>query len=484
MTTPTTVHIIYIHGFQGNDTTFRRFPTDLQIYLTTFLDAQHTRFKTRSSLYPTYKSTKPIAHATQNFLEWLSLQPPSPVILLGHSMGGLLAADAATSPSQKSSKCKHPIIGMIAFDTPYLGMHPHVVISGIASLFAKKDEQDASPANAETVLNDPNVVQFHDNRVTDEWDEFKKTLPTPSRSTSQLSVTSPSPADHPSALFNSAIPRPPPYQSASSSSSSQKPPSKHRPSSGTHSGLQKMFNKLPAVVKDHPSVQGFVNTHADKLDKPFARWLTKHSDDPLGASKTWIVERLQFGSCMFDAKDLKDRYGRLVKWDWKGGWVNYWTITTGLEKEKARLKRLASETKEKGQGAESKSNQLTVDKKDNDAALKETVLTPTSESTPNLVPPVDDKIRGSSSSPTPGEKSPKRSRSPSPPSPRHFVVLPTGLGAYLGGADFWEQIIINGAEDEVAAHLGMFMEDQNLGYDKLVKDTAEKILGWCTRAGV
>lgn len=481
MSPAVTVHIIYIHGFQGNDTTFRRFPTDLQNYLTTFLNAQHTRFRTRSSLYPTYKSTKPIANATQNFLEWLSLQPPSPVILLGHSMGGLLAADAATSPSQKSSKCKHPIIGMIAFDTPYLGMHPHVVITGIASLFAKKEEQDASPANAETVLNDSNVVQFHDNRVTDDWDEFKKTMPPQSRSTSQLSVTSPSPADHPSALPNSAIPRPPPQHSASSSSSRSNTSSKHRV---TPPALQKMLNKLPAVVKDHPSVQGFISTHADKLDKPFTRWLTKHSDDPLGASKAWVVERLQFGSCMFDAKDLKDRYGRLVKWNWQGGWVNYWTITTGLEKEKTRLRRLASDTKEIEQGGEAKSDQLAVDKKDNDAALKETVLTPTSESTPNLEPPPEKQRRGSSSSPKPGEKSPKRERSPSPPSPRHFVVLPTGLGAYLGGADSWEQIVIDGAEDEVAAHLGMFMEDQNLGYDKLVKDTAEKILGWCKRAGI
>lgn len=70
----------------------------------------------------------------------MKTQPPGPVILLGHSMGGLLAAEAATDPSNipdatTGKPCR--IVGVIAFDTPFLGMHPHVIISGIASLFPK-----------------------------------------------------------------------------------------------------------------------------------------------------------------------------------------------------------------------------------------------------------------------------------------------------------------------------------------------------------
>src|ERR1700687_3425486 len=85
----------------------------------------------------------------------LSMQPPGPVIVLGHSMGGLLAAEAATDRSNKS----HRIIGMIAFDTPYLGMHPHVVVSGIASLFPKcpDEQQQQQQQPTEREMNEKHV---------------------------------------------------------------------------------------------------------------------------------------------------------------------------------------------------------------------------------------------------------------------------------------------------------------------------------------
>jgi alpha-beta hydrolase superfamily lysophospholipase len=58
----------------------------------------------------------------------LATQPPAAVILIGHSMGGLLAAEAATDPSSNAALHPKPyrIIGLVAFDTPYLGMHPHI----------------------------------------------------------------------------------------------------------------------------------------------------------------------------------------------------------------------------------------------------------------------------------------------------------------------------------------------------------------------
>jgi hypothetical protein len=62
---------------------------------------------------------------------------PGSVILAGHSMGGLLIAEAAINPSPVARR----IIGLIALDAPYLGMHPHVVVSGIASLFPKDDKK-------------------------------------------------------------------------------------------------------------------------------------------------------------------------------------------------------------------------------------------------------------------------------------------------------------------------------------------------------
>lgn len=70
----------------------------------------------------------------------LETLPAGPVILCGHSMGGLLAADASTSPNHAASK---RVIGLIGYDVPFLGMHPHVVISGIASLLPHKHKETA-----------------------------------------------------------------------------------------------------------------------------------------------------------------------------------------------------------------------------------------------------------------------------------------------------------------------------------------------------
>lgn len=90
-------------------------------------------------------------------------------------MGGLLAAEAATDASNYAGQEAYPgakpnrIVGMMAFDTPYLGMHPHVVVSGIASLFAKEEEK--KPDKTEKEMNPD--VNFASRHVTDDWDTYK-----------------------------------------------------------------------------------------------------------------------------------------------------------------------------------------------------------------------------------------------------------------------------------------------------------------------
>jgi hypothetical protein len=87
-------------------------------------------------------------------------------------MGGLLAAEAATDPSNAPGDYPETlprrIVGMVAFDCPYLGMHPRVVISGIASLFPK----DGGTVKSERELNpEVNIV---DGDVTDNWEAFQE----------------------------------------------------------------------------------------------------------------------------------------------------------------------------------------------------------------------------------------------------------------------------------------------------------------------
>lgn len=139
---------------------------EMKIVLIAFLDFEMTSFH---------------AFRSAVCLVRLATQPPGPVILLGHSMGGLLVADAATDISNKGHK---RIVGMLAFDCPYIGMHPHVVVSGIASLFAKKDKEDKKVADrkggveTERQMNEGEEgeegVHMVNEGVSDDWERYKE----------------------------------------------------------------------------------------------------------------------------------------------------------------------------------------------------------------------------------------------------------------------------------------------------------------------
>ena len=65
------------------------------------------------------------------------------VILLGHSIGGALAAGVMLLPDL-ANPChhskKHRILGLVNFDVPFLGLHPRVIFSGIRSLFRRTED--------------------------------------------------------------------------------------------------------------------------------------------------------------------------------------------------------------------------------------------------------------------------------------------------------------------------------------------------------
>ncbi|KAH9999797.1 hypothetical protein BJV77DRAFT_1063979 [Russula vinacea] len=148
--------IIFIHGFKGDDTTFGDFPSRLQHILSETVQGAVIE----SVLFPSY-DTKAISYvpvvplswvvmtlvqnkAVERFADWLTTltvqkevahslgggTSRAKIVLCGHSMGGLLAADSLDAFINTRPDINAPlwpnIIACLAFDTPYLGLNPNL----------------------------------------------------------------------------------------------------------------------------------------------------------------------------------------------------------------------------------------------------------------------------------------------------------------------------------------------------------------------
>ncbi|CDZ98473.1 3-hydroxyacyl CoA dehydrogenase [Phaffia rhodozyma] len=129
--------IVYLHGFKGDDTTFKRFPERINHILT----ETQKDVKVESVVFPQWETRGVLAVAVERFSDWLATitvekenafggAGKASIILCGHSMGGILAADALRNIASSRQNVKDflwpRVIGLIAFDTPYLGLHPNV----------------------------------------------------------------------------------------------------------------------------------------------------------------------------------------------------------------------------------------------------------------------------------------------------------------------------------------------------------------------
>ncbi|KAJ5488392.1 hypothetical protein N7453_011846 [Penicillium expansum] len=131
--------LIYIHGFMGSEASFHDLPLHVHDLLTDLLAESHVVY---TRMYPRYKSQGEIQTAVDQFSAWLSPHEADDldVILLGHSLGGIIAADVARL--QQGAQQKHRILGVVGFDVPFLGVHPRVIATGTIGLIPKKDPAD------------------------------------------------------------------------------------------------------------------------------------------------------------------------------------------------------------------------------------------------------------------------------------------------------------------------------------------------------
>lgn len=176
-------------------------------------------------------------------------------------MGGILSAEVVLQPPSSPATGKsfrHHILGTISFDTPFLGMHPGVVVSGIGSLFRPAPEPPVARIAPVSATNTP---PMH----------------------SQASLSSPTPS-----FVDSDISGLSPTQSATSPT--------------TSSPNDPFFNPpFPNDVR-LPERKGWTN---------LLHFINKHSDGLTSATKQYFMSHLEFGGCLADYPGLKNRYEKI-----------------------------------------------------------------------------------------------------------------------------------------------------------------------------
>ncbi|KAJ6784455.1 hypothetical protein PWT90_09549 [Aphanocladium album] len=324
--------VIYIHGFYGNDQSFRSFPAHVHAFLTELLSETHI---VHSKIYPRYKTYRAIQVARDNFSAWLEphQSPTTDVILVGHSMGGLLAAEVVLIPNHDphlQQPFKHRILGTLSLDSPFLGLHPGIVVSGLSSIFnpaPKNDSESLGSASQSSLSVDPSASDLQ--------------LPL-SETASTISTTSSLPS-RPNDLYD------PPF-----------------------------FNDLP--FREKP------------LLSRLRHFASKHkAEGILNAIGNHIVSHLEFGGCMADYPELSARYKRIRALEdvdelkaisdghpaaahRRVRFVNYYTLSPGRPKPSPQILGVAA--------ANASLSTLSLDKADGGEELLATGEGPDSHSSP------------------------------------------------------------------------------------------------------
>ncbi|KAI1370380.1 hypothetical protein F4677DRAFT_365176 [Hypoxylon crocopeplum] len=152
-----TLLLCFIHGFKGDDDTFRTFPSDLKSRVASKLPDHNVE----SIVYPKYETKGELGQCCSSFLSWLkekvmdvrkthSEKPWPPhdrdvgVILVAHSMGGFVASDTLflilnerIVHGQEESPIFPLIQGILTFDTPFNGLARSMFVYGAFSNYQK-----------------------------------------------------------------------------------------------------------------------------------------------------------------------------------------------------------------------------------------------------------------------------------------------------------------------------------------------------------
>ncbi|KAK4962304.1 hypothetical protein LTR66_012715, partial [Elasticomyces elasticus] len=143
-----TLLLVFIHGFKGGENTFATFPEHIRVLLSHALP----KLSVVSLVYPRFETRGHLDECVGQFKEWLqnkvidlevangtpspTIDPSVRTILVGHSMGGIVAADTLLSIARDQ-----PV--------PLTSTHPHASANS-STVPADADSTSARQASSST----------------------------------------------------------------------------------------------------------------------------------------------------------------------------------------------------------------------------------------------------------------------------------------------------------------------------------------------
>ena len=362
--------------------------------------------------------------------------PDLDIILLGHSLGGILTAEVALLPSSPGTNAgqKHNLLGMINYDVPFLGLHPGIIQTSAKSLFRR----DQTPAEFDQAFSE-----------------------TQTQAASFASLQQPSPEHYDPPFFNDVrVPERKGLQGAMHFVEKNY-------SRLTRSIVSRMYspyqfagclNNYPELRRRYKLLMELEGKH-DWGDR--VRFINYYTDSEPASS----LEKDAAAEPNSDAESNTETETEAEQ-----------VKTEKLESEAERdTEKKETETQDTNEKAEAETETETQEAEPEEYASTHESTDPTNaENTPDL-PYQETQEAHTGETETETQTRPEEAE-PTPPKRRKFILLPSHHWRGYGDDSLWVPISMDNM-NEILAHQSIFIP-QGRNYDQLVGDTVATIERW------